>query len=171
MNSEKAVEVELADESKALLTVRAVRDATAEAELADPDDDTRTLAEIDNRRFDPVTLVALALAVPPDLIRARPALQALAELDVHLVGYTQTKRRETAEREPYEEPPEQQPPSHDFGLEDVSPELGRKLQRKRGRWVAIRNGNLVADDETLHGVLSAAQGSQVTVLFVPPKDA
>ncbi len=167
----------MSTETKVPLTDGQVRSLTkdmvlsaARSQAEVEDDDTRVLVEVDGRTYDALALVALALTEPPDRIRPLAALHALAKLELHPSGFDSPSEDTKAPPTSYEEE-EPQTAGDELRLDQVSPALNRMLQRKRGRWVALQRDEIVADDPSLPQLLQQVEGREVTVLFVPAKDA
>ncbi len=114
-----------------------------------------------------MALVAKALNVGADLIRPRLAFRALQDLKMHIEdGVRIVAPKDDGADEFVETDLET------VGGErvDVTPDLALELQRRRGRWVAARDGYIVADSESLSSLLEDVGRLEVTVLYVPQKD-
>lgn len=118
------------------------------------DEDGAPFALIDKRRVPALPLVAAALDVDVDKLRPAQALAALREFDIELVA-------------PREFPADLDDSAEKDDIVRFGPELERALSRLRGHWVALRSGQIVADDVDLAAVLGNIGTASSTVLFVP----
>lgn len=152
----------------------------AVAPTAPPGGEDRVSALVAGRLVAARELVAAALGCAPADVALGQAARALTDLGFIVTGHTATPsgrigRASQPGDETITEPPARRP-EHDTGLPSgvLSSAVARRLRRHVGRWVAIRDNDVVAVGDSLRDVVSSSAPSDtnpVMVLFVAPPGA
>ena len=143
MSAERNTQVTLPDGRVETLTLDDLRRARALA----PPTEGRVHIIMDGERVDLIALVEAALNVSLGTITLAQARQIARSLDLPFAPAPKARPTATA---PYE--------------------LRSQLARLSGRWVAIAADRVIADDETLSGLLARTENQRATIAFVPVRD-
>ncbi len=113
-------------------------------------DQTRIEVDVNGRRVDAINLVARAAGVSSDRFRPRAAYEALKAL--HFDADPRRRSTDAAKvQQRHLEDSLSWPDSNEAPEGPVfTPELAQRLQRHRGKWVAVRSGEVIASALTLH---------------------
>lgn len=158
----KTVDVPLRDDSSRTVSLEDLRQA---ASALNEGMGVEAEVEIDGRHLVALPLLAAALQVSPSDLRPNLAYSALEKLGFVLSWPT---RHVTAPSETQAQP--WQEDGDDGSATDLTPRLAAKLQRQRGKWVAIHRGELLASETTLRSTRRVLAGREATVLFMPRAD-